>query len=123
MLGFLCSLFVASILGVLAGMGIGGGSLLLLWLTQIAKIEQEQARLINLLFYIPAAIISTCIRTKHQQLQIADAIPGMIAGCITAFIFSLLAQQLETGLLKKLLGVLLILTGLRETFYRERKAK
>ena len=123
MAGFISSLLVAVMLGFLAGMGVGGGSLLLLWLTQIAGIAQEQARLINLLFYIPAAITATCFRTVRQQLLLKDAIPGIVTGCTAAIICSLLAQQTDTEFLKKLLGALLVLTGLRELFYRERNAR
>ena len=55
MAGFLIFLLIATLLGFLAGMGVGGGSLLLLWLTQVAMLEQTQARIINLLFFLPAA--------------------------------------------------------------------
>ena len=48
MLAFLVALVIATLLGFLAGMGVGGGRLLLLWLTQVVMIPQEQARILNL---------------------------------------------------------------------------
>ena len=42
MVSFIYNVVVASLLGMLAGMGVGGGSLLLLWLTQVAMIETTQ---------------------------------------------------------------------------------
>ncbi len=123
MVSFSVSLLVATALGFLAGLGVGGGSLLLLWLTQVMLFEQTQARLLNLLFYIPAALIATLHRRKHQQLKIKAALPGIITGCCAALTLSLLTRGMDTGILKKLLGGLLILVGSREIFYRERKAR
>ena len=123
MVNFLLSTAVASIMGMLAGMGVGGGSLLLLWLTQVALIPQQQAKLINLLFFLPAAVISSLFRRKQGGLEIRTVIPGIIAGAVSAGIFSLLGYYLDIEMLKKLLGGLLIVTGIREIFYRPRNAK
>jgi uncharacterized membrane protein YfcA len=123
MVTFLIPLLIASLLGFLAGMGVGGGSLLLLWLTQVAMIPQEQAKLLNLLFFLPAAAVSTLFRKKQKITRPDVTRPGIIAGCIAAAITSIFARYLDLDLMKKLLGGLLILTGLKEIFYRPRKAK
>ena len=123
MLSFLLSVPVALCLGFLAGLGVGGGSLLLLWLTQAAGIDQPQARIINLLFYLPAALICTFTRPTQDAPDKKVILPGILCGCLSAFLFSYLGQYLETGFLKKLLGGLLILTGAKEIFYRPQKAK
>ena len=52
------TLLIAALLGFLAGLGVGGGSLLILWLTLVLHTEPAQARPINLLFFLPAAAIS-----------------------------------------------------------------
>ena len=67
---FWFSVFVGTILGALAGLGVGGGSLLMLWLTVVIGMEHGQARGINLLFFLPAAGISTLLRWKQGQLCI-----------------------------------------------------
>ena len=123
MVTFLIPLLIASLLGFLAGMGVGGGSLLLLWLTQVAMIPQEQAKLLNLLFFLPAAAVSTLFRKKQKITRPDVTRPGIIAGCIAAAITSIFARYLDLDLMKKLLGGLLILTGLKEIFYRPRKVK
>ena len=114
---------IATVLGFLAGMGVGGGSLLLLWLTQVVGLEQPQARILNLLFFLPAAIITTLFHKKKAKLDGKVLIPGVIAGCVSAVAFSMIGRYMDMGLMKKLLGGLLILTGLREIFYRPRNAK
>jgi len=123
MLGIFFPLLIGSILGFLAGMGVGGGSLLLLWLTQVVMIPQPQARILNLLFYLPAALTATVFRGRKNGIQTDVVLPALVAGCVTAVLFSLLSRHLEIELMKKLLGGLLILTGLREIFYRPRKAR
>lgn len=123
MLGIIFPLLIGSILGFLAGMGVGGGSLLLLWLTQVVMIPQPQARILNLLFYLPAALTATIFRGRKNGIQTDVVLPALVAGCVTAVLSSLLSRHLEIELMKKLLGGLLILTGLREIFYRPRKAR
>lgn len=121
--GFLISFLIATILGFLAGMGVGGGSLLLLWLTQVMMMEQTQARIINLLFFLPAALVATCFRKREQSIDSKVTVTASVIGCCTALIFTLISRRIDMGLLKKLLGGLLILTGAREIFYRPRKAR
>ena len=112
------SLFIGCLLGFLSGIGIGGGSLLLLWLTLVLKLPQEAARSINLLFFIPTALIASLFRWKQGALEIKNVIPAMLAACVSAGVFTRIGQQADTALLKKLFGVLLLVTGLRELFYR-----
>lgn len=114
----LLTLPVAIILGFLAGLGVGGGSLLILWLTMVVGAEYADARIINLLFFLPAAFITTYFRSNQGTLQIKKVLPAVISGCIAAFLFSHLGRQLNTDLLKKLFGGLLLFTGLRELFYK-----
>ena len=123
MVNWLLPLLIASILGFLAGMGVGGGSLLLLWLTQVVGMAQTQARMLNLLFFLPAALVATLFRKKEDRPRVYMLLPGGIAGCIAAALCAILSKHLEMELMKKLLGGLLILTGLREIFYRPRNAK
>ena len=123
MVDFLIPLLVSTLLGFLAGMGVGGGSLLLLWLTQVAGLPHPQARILNLLFFLPAAITATFLHKKEHKPDKRIVIPGVLAGCTSALLFSLLSRCLDLELLKKLLGGLLIYTGLREILYRPRNAR
>ena len=71
-------------LGFLAGLGIGGGSLLIIWLTVVVGIDPQTARSINLLFFIPSAVIVCIHRHRDGTLKLRPLLPAMIAGC---FIF------------------------------------
>lgn len=112
-----------SLLGFLSGLGIGGGSLLILWLTLILDFPQETARAINLMFFIPSALISCLFRLKQGTLDIKRILPALAAGCTGAVLFTLLSERLDASLLRKPFGILLLLTGIRELFYRPRKDK
>ena len=114
---------VASMLGFLAGLGVGGGSLLMLWLTLVAGYDYTAARTVNLLFFLPSACIATLFHRKQGTVGIKKILPAIIAGCVAAAIFSYVGRQIDTALLKKIFGGLLLFTGVRELFYRPRNAK
>jgi uncharacterized membrane protein YfcA len=117
------SIVIGAVLGFLTGLGTGGGSLLVLWLTLVLHMDPAQARLINLMFFLPAAVISTILHWKQGRIPLKKVLLPTIAGCITAAVLSFVGQKIDTENLKKLFGVLLIFTGLRELFYRPRKPK
>lgn len=116
-------LFIGLLLGLLAGLGIGGGSLLMLWLTLVLHMQYPTARAINLLFFLAAAGSVCLYRIKHRDFPFQTILPSMIGGCIAAGIFSWLGSRIELPMLKKIFGILLLFTGLRELLYRPRKAK
>lgn len=116
-------LLISTVLGIMSGMGIGGGSLLILWLNAFTAFSHTDIRILNLLFFLPAAAISSIIHWRKGDLNIRKIIPAVVAGCISAAVFSFISQHLDADLLKTLFGILLLIAGLRELFYRPRKAK
>ena len=117
------AIFVGILLGYLAGLGIGGGSLLILYLTLVLKMDTPSARAINLMFFITAAGSVSLFRWKKGTLDIKTILPAVISGCLTAALFSFLSNVIDRMLAQKLFGGLLLITGLRELFYRPQKAK
>lgn len=113
---------VGTALGFLAGIGVGGGSLLILWLTLALGMPQPQARILNLMFFVPSAVAACLFRWKQGKLDIKKILPAIVSGCIAAAVFSLIGQQMDTSLLKKLFGGLLLITGIRELLYQPRKS-
>lgn len=116
------SILVGTLLGFLAGLGVGGGSLLVLWLTAVVGTDPQTARAINLLFFLPAALIACIFRKQQRQLELKKLLPAILAGSIAAGLFSYLGRDLDTSLLKKLFGGLLIVTGMKELFYKQKRA-
>jgi uncharacterized membrane protein YfcA len=114
---------ISILLGFLSGLGTGGGSLLILFLTLGLNMAPTEARTINLLFFLPAALIACLFRRKQNKLDFKKVLPAIITGCIFAGIFYFISTVIDTAILKKLFGGLLLFTGVRELFYRPRNAK
>lgn len=121
--GFLFSLAVSAALGFLSGLGTGGGSLLILWLTAVLGTDPVTARCINLMFFLPSAIAASLFHRKQGLLDIKRLLPGILAGCLGAGIGTLIGRGLDLDLMKKLFGGLLILTGVRELLCKEEAGK
>lgn len=114
-------LCIGTLLGFLSGIGIGGGSLLILWLTLVLNMDPLSARGINLLFFIPSALIACCFRWKQGCLKLGQIFPAIAAGCLAAGLFSMVGTALDLSFLRKAFGILLIITGIRELTYHPKR--
>ena len=113
-------LIVGTVLGFLTGLGVGGGSLLILWLTAVLNTDPQIARSVNLLFFLPSALIACGFRLKQGTLRIRPVLPAVIAGCAAAALFTFVSTGLDVEILKKGFGAVLIAAGLRELFYKRK---
>lgn len=113
-------IIVGAVLGFLSGLGVGGGSLLLLWLTAAAGFPQDQARLMNLMFFLPCALAASLLRrtSAPDQRLTRKAAAGGVLG---ALLGTMLGGLLPTGLLRRGLGILFLITGVRELWFRDKK--
>lgn len=115
---FIITVIIAAALGFLSGLGVGGGSLLLLWLTLIVGTDPSTARFINLLFFLPSAAATCWFRWKNGNLCIKQILPAICGGCLGAVLGSFAAGILPITVLRKGFGILLIATGIRELLYK-----
>lgn len=118
---FPASVLMGTVLGFLSGLGTGGGSLLILWLTLAQNMPQSEARAINLLFFVPSALIACLFRMKQGRLDIKKVLPAIVAGSISAATFAFFANQWDTQVMKKTFGILLLFTGARELLYKPKE--
>ena len=112
-------ILVGAVLGFLSGLGVGGGSLLLLWLTLVMGVDQSTARVMNLLFFLPCALVATAFRWKQSKPNWKMILPAAAAGVLGAALGNYLGPNLDRELLKKALGILFLLTGLRELRFKQ----
>ena len=110
MLNFL----VGTVLGFLSGLGVGGGSLLLLWMTLVLGSDPDLARVMNLMFFLPCAIVATAFRWKQSKPDWRHILPAVGAGLAGALLGNLIAPGIDKKLLRKAFGVLFLLAGIRE---------
>ena len=121
MLNTLIAGIAGLVCGVLSGFGIGGGSLLMVWMTAVLSMEQRAAQGINLLYFLPTAACALIFHTKNKMICWRAVLPAALAGCVTAALGAMLARDLDMTLLRKLFGGFLILVGLEEVFLKGRK--
>ena len=114
-------LAVGAVTGVLSGFGIGGGTLLLVYMTAFAGVEQNLAQGINLLYFLPAGLMALPAHVKNGYIEKAVLWPATLAGLVCAAIAAWAATGLEVGLLHKLFGGFLVIIGLWELFGKAEK--
>jgi len=109
--------------GVLSGFGVGGGTLLLIVMTNFLGIEQLIAQGINLLYFIPAAATSLPSHVKNgfvDRQVLKWAVP---AGLLTSALAAWLATGMEVELLRKIFGVFLLVVGVSELLKKDEKGE
>lgn len=114
---------MAFLTGIFASMGLGGGMVLIIYLTVFAGFSQLVAQGINLVFFIPIAIISLVLHTKNKLVEWKKAVPAVLWGTAAVIISAWLANRIEQSLLSKAFGIFLILMGLKELFFKSEKHK
>ena len=109
---FVWFLLIALVSGILAGMGMGGGTLLIPALTILMGVEQEIAQSTNLLVFVPCGIVCIIIYAKNKLVNFK--VGGMVVAgsVIVAIIAALVAVKIESRILKIIFGVFIASLGL-----------
>ncbi len=112
------SIFVIAVVsflsGFIASLGLGGGMVLIIYLTIFAGMGQLDAQGINLIFFIPIAVISIILHTKSKLIIWKRILPSIITGSIAALLFSFIASMLGSEILSKIFSVFIIIIGIKE---------
>ena len=114
---------VSFITGILASLGLGGGMILILYLTLFNGTNQLEAQGVNLIFFLPIAALSLIFHTKNKLVEWKKVLPSLITGCIFALAFSLIEISINTDLLSRLFGGFITLTGAYMLFKKYKKRK
>ena len=102
--------------GVLSGFGIGGGSLLLIYMTNFAGIAQNLAQGINLLYFLPTAATSLPTHARNGYIEKSALLPAILTGLVGTAMAAWAATAMDAEWLRKCFGVYLLVIGLRELF-------
>ncbi len=97
--------------GVVAGMGMGGGTVLIPVLTIFFGTQQQIAQGINLFAFLPTAFVSLLIHIKNKLVDFKKGLAVVLSGVVFSVIGSLLATKLNNHILRVLFGVFLLLIG------------
>ena len=111
--------WIALVIGILAGLGVGSGGLYLVYLRLFTDTPQREAQALNLAFFIFAllsAVIYHMIRRTYRDtcvlLAMLTGIPGAVLG-------SLLSGYLPEAWLRRILGVIFIVAAVYTLFSRK----
>ena len=115
-MGWLVPLIAGAATGVLSGFGIGGGTLVLIYMTAFAGIPQTLAQGINLLYFLPTAATALPAHIKNGYIDRGTLLPAILTGLAGTALAAWAATALDVELLHRCFGGFLIVIGLRELF-------
>ena len=107
--------------GIIASMGMGGGAVLLIYLTVFTSTKQLAAQGINLIFFIPIGILSLIIYTLKKQIEWRICLPIAAVGVLGAFAGIYISGVISGDMLGKIFGIFLCFFGLKEIFTKDKK--
>ena len=116
------SIIAGFLSGLIGSMGFGGGGVLIIYLVIFANTPQLQAQGINLIFFVPCAILATIIYTVKKQIDYQIILPVIFGGVVGAVVSSFLLKNINTDYLSKVFAIFLIVMGI-SSILRLKKSK
>ena len=119
-------ILIGLVAGIVGGMGMGGGTVLILLLSIFSNIEQHIAQGANVVFFIPTAIAAIIIFIKNKNIKFKIGIPICLWGLVGTFIGATISSKMQVEILRKCFGAFLIVIAIYQaySFYkRYRKEK
>lgn len=104
----------AFVTGLLASLGVGGGMVLIVWLTAVIGMSQLEAQGINLLFFLPIALFSVIIHRKNGLIRLKELVPSFLTGVAGAAAGSFAAKLIGSELLGKIFAAFILAIGIKE---------
>ncbi len=119
MSNWIVPLAVGAATGVLSGFGVGGGTLLLVYMTAFAGVDQHLAQGINLLYFLPAGLMALPAHMKNGYIEKPALLPSIGAGLVCAALAAWTATAMDVALLRKCFGAFLIAVGALEVLKKD----
>ena len=112
----IAALLAGLLSGIIGAMGMGGGAVLIIYLSVFTQTEQLASQGINLMFFIPIGLLAVVIYAFKKQIKWKTTLLLAAWGLLGAVIGLMLTDLLGGELTAKLFGGLLILIGIKEIF-------
>lgn len=116
----LLDLSIVFLVSALAGMGVGGGGLPVLFFTAVRHFPQKSAQGLSIVLFIAAAIGAYTVNRKKRKLDLGIIPYVAFSGCIFAFFGAAAVEYVPSAVLRKLFGGLLVLTGIYTVFKKDK---
>lgn len=100
--------------GIIGAMGLGGGAVLIIYLSVFTDMPQLKSQGINLLFFIPIAIAAVAVYGFKKQIKWKLVLKIATWGLVGTAGGLLFTDLLGGGITAKIFGGMLILIGIGE---------
>lgn len=112
--------------GIVAALGMGGGTILILLLGLFSNLKQHLIQGTNLVVFIPTSIMAIYMNVKNKTIDYKLSLIFILFGIAGAILGSLLSFKTESDTLKKYFGIFLIFIAIFESYsffkqYKEKK--
>ena len=108
---------VSLLSGLTASMGLGGGFVLVIYLTVFAGVSQLAAQSINLVFFLPIAAASLFFHLRGKLVEKSILLFFILPELVGVFGGVFLANFLGSSVLSKVFAGFVLLIGIRELFH------
>ena len=102
--------------GIVAALGMGGGTVLILLLGIFSEMNQHLIQGTNLIFFIPTSITAIYMNIKNKTIDYRKSKIIIFSGIIGAYIGSKLSFKFESDNLKKYFGIFLLFIAVFELY-------
>ena len=125
---FVWFLLIAVLSGVFAGMGMGGGTFLIPLLTLLMSVKTSISQCINLLVFVPMAVITIIIYAKQKLIDFKNWWIVSLPACIISAVGALISVNLSGQIIKIIFGSFIAIIGVVQIIvlvvkYIKRKTK
>lgn len=107
---------IFTLIAVLSGMGVGGGGLLVIYLTLFQNVPQMASQGANLAFFIVSALASTIFNARRGAIVWKTILPIIITGILFSFLGVFLASKIQPHIIRKIFGFMLVISGSTSLF-------
>lgn len=113
-MGIILTIIISLLCGVVSAMGIGGGAVLLIYMTLVASVPQLTAQYINLLYFVPTAAVALIWHIRSGNVDMKAGITAAAFGICGVFLGAYIAMAIDEVMLKRFFGILLLYIGVTQ---------
>lgn len=109
-------ILISIISTIIAGMGIGGGSIFILLTTIFNILEHKEAQGYNLIMFIVVGIVTTIYNIKKKNIDVKNLLKLVIPVSIGSITGIFLLKIIDEKILKNCFYLFMVLLGIYEIF-------
>lgn len=108
--------------GAISGLGLGGGTILIMIMSYFFDYSQQMMQAINLLYFIPTTLAAGFVYAKKKYINYKVGFFIIITALIGAYVGSKIAVNIDTNLLRRIFATYLVAVGIIFLLKKPQKA-